>query len=105
VRPKGASEGLPAVGSTIVDRNVYWSGDNQVTSALWSDNDITLWPGESQTLMVTYRSADLRDAAPGWSACRGGTRARLRELDEQHELMQLIARRLDAAAHHTGSHR
>jgi uncharacterized protein YukE len=32
---------------------------------------------------------------------------RLRELDEQHELMQLIARRLDDAAttvHHAGSH-
>ena len=29
------------------------SGDNQVTSTLWDDNDITLWPGESQTLTVT----------------------------------------------------
>lgn len=48
-------------------------GDNQVTSALWSDNDITLWPGESQTLTVSYRSADLNGAAPvvsvsGWNA-------------------------------------
>ncbi|HEX3783459.1 MAG TPA: beta-mannosidase [Pseudonocardiaceae bacterium] len=40
------------------------SGDNQVTSALWSDNDITLWPGESQTLTVTYDSADLDGATP-----------------------------------------
>jgi len=39
-------------------------GDNQVTSALWDDNDGTLFPGESQTLTVTYRSADLRGAAP-----------------------------------------
>jgi exo-1,4-beta-D-glucosaminidase len=40
------------------------SGDNQVTSALWDDNDITLFPGESQALNVSYRSADLRGATP-----------------------------------------
>jgi exo-1,4-beta-D-glucosaminidase len=50
-------------------------GDNQVGSALWSDNDITLWPGESQTLTVSYRAADLAGAAPvvtvsGWNAGR-----------------------------------
>jgi exo-1,4-beta-D-glucosaminidase len=39
-------------------------GDNQVTSALWDDNDITLWPGESQTLNVSYRAADLHGATP-----------------------------------------
>jgi exo-1,4-beta-D-glucosaminidase len=49
------------------------SGDNQVTSGLWDDNDITLWPGESQTLSVSYRSADLHGATPvisvsGWNA-------------------------------------
>ncbi|HEX4725261.1 MAG TPA: beta-mannosidase [Pseudonocardiaceae bacterium] len=40
------------------------SGDNEVTSGLWSDNDVTLWPGESQTLTVTYRAADLKGATP-----------------------------------------
>jgi len=40
------------------------AGDNEVTSGLWSDNDITLWPGESQTLSVTYRKADLHGATP-----------------------------------------
>ncbi|HEX3785374.1 MAG TPA: beta-mannosidase [Pseudonocardiaceae bacterium] len=40
------------------------AGDNQVSSALWSDNDITLWPGESQTLTATYDSADLAGATP-----------------------------------------
>ena len=39
-------------------------GDNQVASGLWSDNDITLWPGESQTLNVSYRAADLNGATP-----------------------------------------
>jgi exo-1,4-beta-D-glucosaminidase len=48
------------------------AGDNQVTSTLWDDNDITLWPGESQTLSVTWRSADLKGATPvvsvsGWN--------------------------------------
>jgi exo-1,4-beta-D-glucosaminidase len=48
------------------------AGDNQVGSALWSDNDITLWPGESQTLKVSYRAADLKGATPvvslfGWN--------------------------------------
>ena len=48
------------------------SGDNQVTSTLWDDNDITLWPGESQTLTVTWKSSDLNGAAPvvsvsGWN--------------------------------------
>jgi exo-1,4-beta-D-glucosaminidase len=48
------------------------AGDNQVASGLWSDNDITLWPGESQTVSVTYKSADLNGATPvisvsGWN--------------------------------------
>ncbi|MCU1682488.1 MAG: beta-mannosidase [Amycolatopsis sp.] len=48
------------------------AGDNQVTSTLWDDNDITLWPGESQTLTVSYSSADLNGATPvvsvsGWN--------------------------------------
>jgi exo-1,4-beta-D-glucosaminidase len=48
------------------------AGDNQVASGLWSDNDITLWPGESQTVTVTYKAADLHGATPvisvsGWN--------------------------------------
>ncbi|MEU6476817.1 exo-beta-D-glucosaminidase [Streptomyces sp. NPDC047017] len=38
----------------------------------WSDNEVSLWPGESVTLTATYREADLRGAAPrlrvsGWN--------------------------------------
>ncbi|MFF5703723.1 exo-beta-D-glucosaminidase [Streptomyces sp. NPDC012794] len=38
----------------------------------WSDNQVTLWPGESVTLTAAYRTADLRGAAPalrisGWN--------------------------------------
>jgi len=39
-------------------------GDNQLANATWDDNDITLWPGQSQTLTVTYKASDLRGAAP-----------------------------------------
>jgi len=47
-------------------------GDSELPSSLWRDNDITLFPGESQTLMVSYDSADLHGAAPvitvsGWN--------------------------------------
>ncbi|UOX92472.1 beta-mannosidase [Amycolatopsis sp. FBCC-B4732] len=40
------------------------AGDNQLANATWDDNDITLWPGQSQTLTVTYKASDLRGAAP-----------------------------------------
>jgi len=48
------------------------SGDNEVLPITWSDNDITLWPGESQTLTATYRSSLLAGASPvvsvgGWN--------------------------------------
>jgi exo-1,4-beta-D-glucosaminidase len=48
-------------------------GDNEVLPIAWSDNDITLWPGESQTLTATYRTGDLRGRAAvvsvyGWNA-------------------------------------
>ncbi len=48
------------------------AGDNQVLPIVWSDNDVTLWPGESETLRASYRGASLRGAAPvvsvsGWN--------------------------------------
>ncbi len=48
------------------------SGDNELQSSIWDGNDITLWPGESQTITVTWRSADLQGATPvvsvsGWN--------------------------------------
>jgi exo-1,4-beta-D-glucosaminidase len=48
------------------------AGDNELQSSIWNDNDITLWPGESQTLTTTYSSADLQGATPvisvsGWN--------------------------------------
>jgi exo-1,4-beta-D-glucosaminidase len=47
-------------------------GDDQVKPILWTDNDVTLWPGESQTITATYRHDELRGARPvvtvsGWN--------------------------------------
>jgi exo-1,4-beta-D-glucosaminidase len=48
------------------------SGDNELQSSIWQDNDITLFPGQAQTLTVTWSSADLQGATPvvsvsGWN--------------------------------------
>jgi exo-1,4-beta-D-glucosaminidase len=48
------------------------AGDNEVLPITWTDNDITLWPGQSETLTASYRSADLQGAVPvvsvyGWN--------------------------------------
>jgi exo-1,4-beta-D-glucosaminidase len=58
---RGSASGVPA------------SGDNQVLPIMWSDNDVTLWPGESETLHATYRQDALAGASPvvsvyGWNA-------------------------------------
>jgi exo-1,4-beta-D-glucosaminidase len=50
-------------------------GDSELQSSIWQGNDITLFPGESQTLTVTWKSADLRGADPvvslsGWNVAR-----------------------------------
>jgi exo-1,4-beta-D-glucosaminidase len=50
-------------------------GDNELRSPVWNGDDITLWPGESQTLTVSYRSTDLDGATPvvtvsGWNVAR-----------------------------------
>jgi exo-1,4-beta-D-glucosaminidase len=47
-------------------------GDNQVLPIRWSDNDVTLFPGQSQTLVARYRRSDLQGASPvvsvsGWN--------------------------------------
>ncbi|MGH2867413.1 MAG: glycosyl hydrolase 2 galactose-binding domain-containing protein [Solirubrobacteraceae bacterium] len=51
---------------------VLANGDTTVRPVFWGQNDITLWPGESETLHVTYRRADLGGASPfvtvsGWN--------------------------------------
>ncbi|GAA0940127.1 glycoside hydrolase family 2 protein [Virgisporangium aurantiacum] len=63
---------VPAFMTRADIRRDTGTGDNQVLPILWSDNDITLWPGESQTIVATYRHADLKGARPvvtvaGWN--------------------------------------
>jgi exo-1,4-beta-D-glucosaminidase len=48
------------------------SGNSEVLPVSWSSNDITLWPGESETLAATYQAARLHGASPvvslyGWN--------------------------------------
>jgi exo-1,4-beta-D-glucosaminidase len=48
------------------------AGDNEVRPVAWSSNDVTLWPGQTQTLTATYPAAQLgRHAAVvslyGWN--------------------------------------
>jgi exo-1,4-beta-D-glucosaminidase len=48
------------------------SGDNELQTSIWTGNDVTLWPGESQTIRVTWQFADLQGATPvvsvsGWN--------------------------------------
>ena len=48
------------------------TGDNEVLPTFWSDNDVTLWPGETETLQASYRRADLHGRSPvvsvsGWN--------------------------------------
>jgi exo-1,4-beta-D-glucosaminidase len=43
-----------------------------VLPIFWDDNDVTLWPGESETLRATYPASALRGASPtvsvsGWN--------------------------------------
>jgi len=51
------------------------AGDNEVLPITWSGNDITLWPGESETLTATYDTSQLHGATPvvsldGWNVSR-----------------------------------
>ena len=48
------------------------AGDDQVAPVVWSGNDVTLWPGESETLTVRYRPEALQGDQPvvsvsGWN--------------------------------------
>jgi exo-1,4-beta-D-glucosaminidase len=48
------------------------AGDNELQTSLWNGNDITLWPGESQAITVSWNSADLQGATAlvsvsGWN--------------------------------------
>jgi exo-1,4-beta-D-glucosaminidase len=55
-----------------VDAHVVGADGTPVLPVRWTDNQVSLWPGESVTLTATYRTADLKGAAPrvrvsGWN--------------------------------------
>ncbi|WP_163509191.1 glycosyl hydrolase 2 galactose-binding domain-containing protein [Fodinicola acaciae] len=57
------------------------SGDNQVLPIQWSDNEVTLWPGQRQTITARYRLSELKGASPlvslsGWNIGNQTVRAR-----------------------------
>ena len=57
---RGDAEGTPA------------PGDDELLPTFWSDNDTTLWPGESETLRAAYSAAELGGEQPvvsvsGWN--------------------------------------
>ncbi|MFG2602451.1 sugar-binding domain-containing protein [Streptomyces sp. NPDC048514] len=58
--------------SLLTDVHLVGARGEPVLPVRWSDNAVTLWPGESVTLTATYRTADLRGSAPdvrvsGWN--------------------------------------
>ncbi|MCX4572440.1 exo-beta-D-glucosaminidase [Streptomyces sp. NBC_01571] len=65
----------PGTGKTpslLTDAHLVDSKGRPVLPVQWSDNEVSLWPGESATLTATYRTADLHGSAPririsGWN--------------------------------------
>ncbi|MER5750146.1 sugar-binding domain-containing protein [Streptomyces sp. NPDC002088] len=58
--------------SLLTDVHLLDSTGKPVLPVQWSDNAVSLWPGESVTLTATYRTADLHGSAPrvrisGWN--------------------------------------
>jgi len=58
--------------SLLTDVHLVDSAGKPVLPVQWSDNDVSLWPGESVTLTVTYRTTDLHGSVPrvrvsGWN--------------------------------------
>ncbi|MFJ3727199.1 glycosyl hydrolase 2 galactose-binding domain-containing protein [Streptomyces sp. NPDC090045] len=56
----------------LTDVHLVGAQGAPVLPVRWSDNQVSLWPGESATLTATYRTADLRGSAPrlrisGWN--------------------------------------
>jgi exo-1,4-beta-D-glucosaminidase len=58
--------------SLLTDVHLVDGQGRPVLPVRWSDNEVSLWPGESVTLTATYRTADLHGSAPrvrvsGWN--------------------------------------
>jgi exo-1,4-beta-D-glucosaminidase len=58
--------------SLLTDVHLVDAKGRPVLPVRWSDNEVSLWPGESVTLTARYRTADLHGSAPrlrvsGWN--------------------------------------
>ncbi|MEU6065598.1 sugar-binding domain-containing protein [Streptomyces sp. NPDC047082] len=58
--------------SLLTDVHLVDAKGKPVLPVRWSDNQVSLWPGESMTLTATYRTADLHGSVPrvrvsGWN--------------------------------------
>ncbi|OLZ73578.1 exo-beta-D-glucosaminidase [Streptomyces sp. IMTB 2501] len=49
----------------LTDVHLVDAQGKPVLPVRWSDNEVSLWPGESVTLTAAYRTADLHGSAPG----------------------------------------
>ncbi|WP_030339564.1 glycoside hydrolase family 2 protein [Streptomyces sp. NRRL S-1022] len=49
----------------LTDVHLVDAQGKPVLPVRWSDNEVSLWPGESVTLTATYRTSDLHGSAPG----------------------------------------
>jgi exo-1,4-beta-D-glucosaminidase len=49
----------------LTDVHLVDARGKPVLPVRWSDNEVSLWPGESVTLTATCRTADLHGSAPG----------------------------------------
>ncbi|MEU0005555.1 sugar-binding domain-containing protein [Streptomyces sp. NPDC006314] len=66
--------------SLLTDVHLVDAQGRPVLPVRWSDNEVSLWPGESVTLTATYRTADLHGSAPsvrvsGWNTPKRTVRA------------------------------
>ncbi|MFG1690255.1 fibronectin type III domain-containing protein [Nonomuraea sp. NPDC049269] len=66
-----SNTGTGKIPAFMLDAHVVDASGKPVLPIQWSDNAISLWPGESKTLTATYRAADLSGAASvrvsGWN--------------------------------------
>lgn len=68
----GPGTGTGKTPSLLTDVHLVDPEGRPVLPVRWSDNQVSLWPGESATLTATYRTADLHGAVPririsGWN--------------------------------------
>ncbi|MEU4114852.1 exo-beta-D-glucosaminidase [Kitasatospora sp. NPDC028055] len=65
----------------LTDVHLVDGQDKPVLPVTWSDNQVSLWPGESTTLTATVRTSDLNGATPnlrvsGWNIPTGNVAAK-----------------------------